>query len=245
MQPPGKIFCSTPEKLELYRGARKTVLVSDSDSRHSAQRQARALGDPTRHAIFRYIEQARRPVDVPELTEHFELNHNTIRQHLARLCDARLLVETTAPTRGPGRRRLEYRLAPDAGEWGSASPYRRLSLWLLEMRRTKKTPREVGRNVGRETAGSPSEDVSAVDRLEEVTVHDGFEPRRMERRRYVELVLERCPFADAAGADPATVCDLHRGIAEGVVTALGEDFRRVELIPRDPHRAGCRLRISR
>ena len=53
------------------------------------QEQARALGDPTRHGIFRYVADAARPVDIAELTEHFGVNHNAIRQHLAKLVRAR------------------------------------------------------------------------------------------------------------------------------------------------------------
>ena len=34
------------------------------------QQQARALGDPTRYAIFRYIAEADAPVGVAELTDH-------------------------------------------------------------------------------------------------------------------------------------------------------------------------------
>ena len=49
------------------------------------QQQARALGDPTRHAIFRYIADGDGPADVAEITAHFGLNHNAIRQHLAEL----------------------------------------------------------------------------------------------------------------------------------------------------------------
>jgi DNA-binding transcriptional ArsR family regulator len=32
------------------------------------QQQARALGDPTRHEVFRYLADASGPVDVAELT---------------------------------------------------------------------------------------------------------------------------------------------------------------------------------
>jgi DNA-binding transcriptional ArsR family regulator len=56
------------------------------------QEQARALGDPTRHEIFRYIADAGRPVDVAELTAHLGLNHNAIRQHLAKLVHAELVT---------------------------------------------------------------------------------------------------------------------------------------------------------
>ena len=65
------------------------------------QQQARALGDPTRHAIFRYIADGDGPADVAEITAHFGLNHNAIRQHLAKLISAGLVVETTAAPRGP------------------------------------------------------------------------------------------------------------------------------------------------
>ena len=52
------------------------------------QEQARALGDPTRHSIFQYVADAGHPVGVAELTAHLGLNHNAIRQHLAKLVSA-------------------------------------------------------------------------------------------------------------------------------------------------------------
>ena len=64
----------------------------------SMQEQARALGDPTRHDIFQYVVAAEGPIGVAELTEHFGLNHNAIRQHLAKLVVAEL-----SPRRPPRR----------------------------------------------------------------------------------------------------------------------------------------------
>ncbi len=64
------------------------------------QQQARALGDPTRHAIFSLISESDRALGVSELTDRFALNHNAIRQHLARLVDADLVVERKAPPVG-------------------------------------------------------------------------------------------------------------------------------------------------
>ncbi|MHB1137972.1 MAG: helix-turn-helix domain-containing protein, partial [Microthrixaceae bacterium] len=49
------------------------------------QVQARALGDPTRHSIFRYLAASDAPVGVAELTEHLGVHHNAIRQHLTKL----------------------------------------------------------------------------------------------------------------------------------------------------------------
>ena len=62
----------------------------------SLQVQARALGDPTRHEIFRYLVDAGTDVDVAELTDHVGLNHNAVRQHLAKLVDADLVEEARA-----------------------------------------------------------------------------------------------------------------------------------------------------
>ena len=80
------------------------------------QAQARALGDPTRHAIFRQIADAGRPVGIAELTEQFDVHHNAIRQHLAKLVAAGLLVEAKAPTNGRGRPRWAKHRTPTGGE---------------------------------------------------------------------------------------------------------------------------------
>ena len=52
------------------------------------QEQAKALGDPTRHAIFRHVAQAGRPIGVAELNEQFPLNPHAICQQLAQLVAA-------------------------------------------------------------------------------------------------------------------------------------------------------------
>src|SRR5688572_24566330 len=112
----------------------------------SPQQEARALGDPTRHAVFRRIAEAGRPVAVAELVEQFALNHNAIRQHLAKLVAAGLVTETKAAAAGPGRPRLLYAISPStAGRWDTPGPYERLSALLTEVIRSGRTPEEVGR----------------------------------------------------------------------------------------------------
>jgi hypothetical protein len=49
------------------------------------QKQARALGDPTRYRIFRFIADAAEPMGVAALTDHVGLSHNAVRQYLAEL----------------------------------------------------------------------------------------------------------------------------------------------------------------
>ena len=118
----------------------------------SLQIQARALGDPTRHEIFGYLVDADVPVGVAELTDHLGLNHNAIRQHLAKLVDAELVVESSAPSAGRGRPRLLYAVSPSSeSRWGSVGSYERLSMLLTEIVRSGGDA-----DRGRSAGGAPS-----------------------------------------------------------------------------------------
>lgn len=210
--------------------------------RTSLQEQARALGDPTRHRIFRYLAEADRPVGVAELTEAHGVNHNAVRQHLAKLVGAALVTEATAPPSGPGRPRLQYRLAPGVdSRWGVESPYERLSRMLADVIRTGRSPREIGRDEGRRHRAVAGADLS--EHLDDVLAHDGFEPDTEVTGRRIELVLRRCPFESTAVADPGTICALHLGIAEGLTDGIHE-VERIDLIARDPRHSDCVLRVE-
>jgi predicted ArsR family transcriptional regulator len=208
----------------------------------SIQQQAKALGDPTRNRIFRYVADADDAVDVGELTRHLGLNHNAIRQHLTKLIDAGLVVRSTAPARGRGRPRLIFGVHPTVDErWGVGGPHQRLSLLLLEMLRTGDNAVEVGRRAGRMThLGAPGE--RAIERVEKAMARFGFDPSLVTEGELSEFVLRNCPFAEAAAADPRTVCAIHLGLAEGMADQL-DGVAVEDLEPHDPVRAGCRLRI--
>lgn len=206
------------------------------------QQQARALGDPTRHGIFRYLAQADRPVTVAELTEAFGLNHNAIRQHLAKLVEAGLVAETTAKAEGRGRPKLLYAVDPGAGSrWGVDGPYQRLAMLLLEVIATGDDPVEVGWREGQRVeidTSDPSE--SPVTQLMKAVAQGGFEPVIVEEGDELDIVLEACPFANAADADSATICALHLGMSQGIADRL-DGVSIVGLKPHDPHAAGCEL----
>jgi predicted ArsR family transcriptional regulator len=210
------------------------------------QEQARALGDPTRHEIFRYIADANRPVDVAELTAHLGLNHNAIRQHLAKLVHAELVTEDRTPGKGRGRPRLNYRLHPAAeSRWGITGPYERLSLLLTEMLRTGDSADVVGRRSVRPRSLGATREDDPLDVLVDAMARQGFEPEARARGDQVDVVLRTCPFATAALADPDTVCALHLGIAQGVADLTDGRIVIDELLPHDPRRANCRLRVHR
>ncbi len=209
---------------------------------NALQLQARALGDPTRHEVFRYIADAERPVDVAELTEHLGLHHNAIRQHLAKLAEASLVSEGTAPRAGRGRPRLCYTVHPSVeSRWGVTGPYERLTLMLAEIIRSGDSPVDVGRRAGRRAQTGTSEAADPVASLVDAMNRQGFDPTAKRRGNQIDIVLGACPFETTALADPDTVCRLHLGIALGVAESL-DGVVIDELVPRDPRRGACRLR---
>jgi predicted ArsR family transcriptional regulator len=209
------------------------------------QLEARALGDATRYRLFRYIVEAARPVGVSELTEHVRLNHNAVRQHLAVLKDAGLVIEETESRDRPGRPRLLYRQHPEVAErWDAPGSYAWLAGLLSTAVRRQQNPRQVGRQDGHRRAAEISGPGDPADLLEQEISRRGFRPARIGRGNRLEFVLRRCPFAEVAAADPSTICQLHLGLAEGLTEGLGQ-LRVERLVPRDPNRAGCRLTVRR
>ena len=207
------------------------------------QIQARALGDPTRYGVFKYVADAGGPVDVAELTSHFGLNHNAIRQHLAKLVEAELVVESAAAPSGRGRPRLLYALDPSAeSRWGVTGPYERLAMLLTEVVRSGDAPEEVGRRAGlRQRLGHRAVSNAPTAAFAEVMSRQGFDPVVVQRGDDIEVTLQTCPFASAVLTDPDTVCELHLGLARGAAEAVG-GLEVNELIPKDPRRAQCKLR---
>lgn len=209
------------------------------------QVQARALGDPTRHRLFRYIAEAQEPVTVAELTGYAGLNHNAVRQHLAVLREARLLTEEAERRDRPGRPRLLYRLHPEAaGEWGTPGAYAWLAGLLSAALRRGQDPRQAGRQEGRRRAAEIAAPGDPADLLHHEISRRGFRPVRADRDRQIEFTLGRCPFAEVAAADPDTICRLHLGLAEGLSEGLG-GLTTQRLTVRPARRAGCRLTVRR
>ncbi|MGH9276070.1 MAG: helix-turn-helix transcriptional regulator [Acidimicrobiales bacterium] len=206
------------------------------------QQEARALGDITRHAIFRYVAGSSEPVDIAELTDLFRLNQNAIRQHLAKLLDVGLIRERTARPGRPGRPRLLYEIAPGVeSRWGVTGPYERLSQLLCEVIRSGQRPVEVGRRAGRALKIPPDRGDDAVDQVAGAMARQGFDPTVRRLDGQAEVVFGACPFASTALADPDTVCDLHLGMAEGLAEGMGAVVDGLDR--EDPRRAGCRLHL--
>jgi predicted ArsR family transcriptional regulator len=194
--------------------------------------------------LFRYIAEADGPVSIRELTEYVQLNHNAVRQHLTVLKGATLVSEEVEVRTQPGRPRLLYRIHPEAaGKWQDPGPYAWLAGLLSKALSQSLSPRNIGRLEGRRIASESARNGDAADLLERDLTRRGFRPSRSERGRRLEFVLGRCPFSEVAVSDPDTICQLHLGLAEGLVDGLGDSVER--LVAKNPYRAGCRLIIRR
>ena len=208
------------------------------------QREARALGDPTRYRLFRYVVEARRPVGVAELTDFIGLNHNAVRQHLVILKEASLVVEQVETRSRPGRPALLYELHPEAaGKWETTGAYAWLAGLLAEAMKDGLSVREVGYRDGQRRARA-HDGLDTGAAMEYELLRGGFRPVRHEVGSKTEFVIERCPFADVAATNPTEICQLHLGLAEGLADAIG-DVSVDRLVKKNPHQAGCRLVVSR
>jgi len=200
------------------------------------------LADPTRRRILDLVVASPAPITVAELTDTVGLHHNAIRQHLAQLCAAGLVIETREERQTPGRPRLLYR-ATRTAPLDASDHYRRLAHLLLRVAQSGASALDVGRDVGHHDATRSRKTADPIAALEHETARHGFMPTRVTRGRRVELVLNHCPIADVAADDPATVCALHRGLAEGFLDTIG-GARVTSLSAKDPYRAGCRIRLA-
>ncbi len=210
----------------------------------SMQTQAKALADPSRFRLFRFIADASEPVGVAELTELLGFHHNAIRQHLAVLVEAQLIAESTEVRKVRGRPRKQYELRSDAlSAFRSVSgSYERLASLLLAYAGSGETAFDVGRRAGHDRArdSAPTAIDARVPQLVRELAVDGFEP---SLHSDTAIVLDHCPFADVAGQNPKVVCELHRGLINGHLS-VHDDALVATLEPHDPAHAGCRVGVT-
>jgi hypothetical protein len=133
-----------------------------------------------------------------------------------------------------------YEVAPGVeSRWGVVGPYERLSMLLTEVIRSGRTPVEVGREAGRTMRAAVDPSYDGVEGVTASMAQQGFAPVVRRRGARAKVVLERCPFVSTVLADRETVCQLHLGLAEGLVEGTGTTVDK--LVAKDPRRAGCEL----
>lgn len=206
----------------------------------------KALGDETRFSMYRELAGSTRGRSAQELADSLGLHANTVRLHLDRLREAGL-VDVEPVHRGTvGRPTHVYSLSPGAPGLGFDPPSYTLLSGLLAALAERVgadgvEATEIGRAWGAE-AGRRTRSRSCVKALVGEMERLGFEPRTETAGNEADMAFMSCPFRELAEAYPELVCNLHRGIAEGIVAEVGggtvEDF--ATLYDRDP----CRVTVS-
>jgi predicted ArsR family transcriptional regulator len=189
----------------------------------------KALADDTRYAVYRELATSTSALSAPELAERLGVHANTVRLHLERLRDVGL-VDAEAVHRGTvGRPQHLYFLAAGAPGLGFDPPAHALLAGLLATlaERIGAEPddaADTGHAWGVE-AGKRTRSRSCLKALEGELNRLGFEPAvgpgdgTSEGGARIEFL--HCPFRELAEAYPELVCNLHRGLCEGVVDQVG------------------------
>lgn len=183
----------------------------------------KALGDETRYSLYRELAGSTAPRRASDLAEALGLHPNTVRLHLERLREAGL-VEVEALHRGTvGRPQHRYSLAPGAPGLGFDPPAHVLLAGLLaalaesagaDPAAARTTGKAWGRGAA-ERAPRRATLVALADQLDALGFDPAAEPVET-RAGSTRIEFLHCPFRELAEAYPDLVCNLHRGICEGV-----------------------------
>jgi len=149
----------------------------------------------------------------------------------------------------PGRGNLRYTVAmADADRADTQETYLSLCRLLLAVLADGHDPGEAARTAGMligkaARSNDSSEPDDTLVQLEKFLQSRGFMPKPIGSGPETGFELGRCPYEQAALANPGLVCGLHRALAEGMLEALGGAFEVANLVARHPTTAGCRLEL--
>jgi predicted ArsR family transcriptional regulator len=229
----------------------------------------KVLADSSRYAIYQEVAAAAEPMSTVEIAERLDLHPNTVRLHLEKMRDAGLLEAFSDRHGAVGRPQHRWSVGSDAPSLGvEPSGFRVLAHLLAEVvaepAGDSGRAAAVGRRRGLERTGDrprPGADrgsgrsgaacVRAVmDELADLgfdpALEDGASVEDPELR--VGLAFTKCPFRELAALYPDLVCELHRGLTEGVLAGIAANQVDVEarvesfasLVDADP----CRVDLS-
>ncbi len=190
----------------------------------------RLLADRSRYAIYQRVARAETPLSTTEIARQLDLHPNTVRLHLEKMREAGLVAVSTEHDGSVGRPLHIWTAVPQAPELGlEPAGFRLLAHLLAEL--TAQEPPDasaisaVGRRQGQERLArrvsrpGPAR-AACVQAVMDELADLGFDPalESADDERQVTISFTRCPFREVAALYPDVVCQLHRGITEGILT---------------------------
>ena len=198
---------------------------------------ARALGEETRFRIYRQLCLSSEPSSVSELAGDFSLHPNAVRQHLARLEHAGLVVSRSHREGGAGRPRRLYNASPEpVGLAAPRSPEAMISV-LRDAIETLEGGRDelvrFGRAWGRAWAarrrgenGMPRARRARAEVLSAELAAWGWSPRTRQEGDRLRLETGRCIFRAASPGPNGRCCAVEEGLlgalSEGILNGTGQ-----------------------
>ncbi|MDM7855907.1 helix-turn-helix transcriptional regulator [Cellulomonas alba] len=230
---------------------------------------ARTLASVSRVELLDLLQQ-RGPATVGELAAATGLHENTTREHLQRLVDEGYAVRTPEHRTVRGRPRMIYRARTADDVRADPVARRRLEdaiasaalteALLRDYGRSAASPAETAVRAGRDTAleraaadargtvddadltSATTPEARQLLALEHHLDSMGFDPELEESAP--RFHMWRCPFLALARSRPEVVCNVHLGLAAGVLEAAGGPVRAVAIQPWVAERH-CILELDR
>jgi predicted ArsR family transcriptional regulator len=190
----------------------------------------KVLADRSRFSIYQEVAQAEIPLSTNEIADRLHLHPNTVRLHLEKMRDAGLVAVSTEGHGSVGRPQHLWTARPQP-PWLGLEPegFRLLAHLLAELAAEKPIDAlavaDVGRRRGQERARArlPRREprVACLQAVMDELADMGFDPllEPGEGRGQFTVSFAHCPFREVAGLYPDVVCQLHRGITEGILAA--------------------------
>ncbi|HEV8572939.1 MAG TPA: helix-turn-helix domain-containing protein [Actinomycetota bacterium] len=212
---------------------------------------ARALGEETRFRIYRQLSLSGHAESVAELARSFDLHPNAVRQHLARLEQAGLVVSSLDRSSGAGRPPRLYESSQEPLELShpprTLKPLVRVLSHVVDALPTEPSHlRELGRAWGRTWATQRRAGNGAVPRsrkrraelLARLLAEWGWQPSSRNENGRVRISTGRCLFHDLVPERDGRCCALEEGLLSGLVETMLNGHAEVMRLP------GCRLEIA-
>jgi predicted ArsR family transcriptional regulator len=197
------------------------------------------LADRSRYAIYQEVAGADEPMSTNEIAERLALNPNTVRLHLEKMREAGLLEVSSNRHGSVGRPQHQWTAVPQAPSLGlEPAGFRLLAHLLAEIAAHSESDANAVAGVGREcglerTVGRRSRTGSpraaclqaVMDELADLGFDPALEPAADEPGAagatgdvLTRISFTHCPFRELAVLYPDIVCQLHRGITEGILS---------------------------
>lgn len=209
------------------------------------------LSAPRRRVLQAALDLGGNQVTINQVAEHLGGHPNSARQHLDALAGLNLLTASDVQSDRPGRRPRGYTLTALGRQSlgaGRVDETRELAdvfaSYLVATGNGPQQAQEIGRAWGAKRADELPHDKAErpLDAIIEVLDILGFDPSTMHTEQGDAVILRTCPLLDMAHGSPEFICNIHRGLIDGVLRRIGAR-EGVELLPfSEPD--GCRMHLA-